>query len=86
VGTFFVFAGIWVFSFAFCLSVFSDCDWGRKFLTQDGKWNVAGLVAVAIVAPVIFGVSLFSSSAMWLKEQKIEAHIEVKVTEVTEEE
>jgi hypothetical protein len=86
VGTFFVFAGIWLFSFAFCLSALSGCDWGRKFMTtEEGEWNRAAVVAVALVAPIILGTSLFGSASEWLKKRKIEASIEVKVTEVREE-
>lgn len=86
-GTFFVFFGIWVLSFAFCLSVFSDCEWGKKFMTEeDGTWNNVAVVAVALVAPIIFGTSLFGAASNWLKEQKIEASIEVTVTEAGGEE
>jgi hypothetical protein len=85
-GSFMVLLGIWLFSFAFCFSSLSNCDWGKKFLTEDGKWSKAALVALFLVAPAVFGSSVWGAASKWLKEQKIEASIEVKVTEAAEEE
>jgi len=86
-GSFLVFLGIWLFSFAFCLSVCSKCEWGKKFLiAEDGRWGKASLVALFLTAPVIFGSSIWGAAAKWLQEQKIEVSVECKVTKASEEE